>query len=489
MAQSNQFTELNQRVAEEIPGLLRFAVKLTGDIHSAEDVVQEALLRAARSISTFRREASFRTWLMQIVLNVFRTHAGRRRPLEQPLEAAAHASSQATVQQDLEAAETRDHVAIAGWTVTSPAAGGVGADDVGKLLCGRGRHDAGYQRSERLFQPECSSQQPETEPDSGRTMSQNDFDNDNDEVTDEGLDQILNAAFWPEADDAAVGRLQRVWADAVREQQPVERPRLIRSEVATVHPRRFASRVVAALGIVAGIVIAFFAGRWTQSVPQPAMNVVESAGRPEAEATTEPGNVERPSMDLPTRAMPESPSIVVQDSVHGIVGEPSTVLSPVPESQLGGRRGRTRTASLKQQLETVLTCIEQTANPQSSCVEPLLKWRRESEYVLWQVVQNATGQRRLAAITAIGFVGSDESVPSLLPGLADAELRETAKQAIMRCADVSTLAIFVRQTQEPELAAEFAQTLIGRPAMNSQPVFLQLVVHPDSRATCLAVGG
>jgi RNA polymerase sigma-70 factor (ECF subfamily) len=111
MAQSNQFTELNQRVAEEIPGLLRFAVKLTGDIHSAEDVVQEALLRAARSISTFRREASFRTWLMQIVLNVFRTHAGRRRPLEQPLEAAAHASSQATVQQDLEAAETRDHVA------------------------------------------------------------------------------------------------------------------------------------------------------------------------------------------------------------------------------------------------------------------------------------------------------------------------------------------------------------------------------------------
>lgn len=47
---------------------------LVGDDGDAEDVAQEAFLRAFRSLRTFRGESSFRSWLFQIALNTARTH-------------------------------------------------------------------------------------------------------------------------------------------------------------------------------------------------------------------------------------------------------------------------------------------------------------------------------------------------------------------------------------------------------------------------------
>ena len=58
----------------------RFAVRLTGDADAAEEVVQEALVRAARSWATFRGQSRFQTWLFQIVVNAFRD----RRPVRPP---------------------------------------------------------------------------------------------------------------------------------------------------------------------------------------------------------------------------------------------------------------------------------------------------------------------------------------------------------------------------------------------------------------------
>jgi RNA polymerase sigma-70 factor, ECF subfamily len=76
---------LDRLVREQLPAALRFAVRLTGDLDTAEDIVQEALLRAARSWSTFRGEAQFRTWLFRIVINAFRDCAhARDRPVELP---------------------------------------------------------------------------------------------------------------------------------------------------------------------------------------------------------------------------------------------------------------------------------------------------------------------------------------------------------------------------------------------------------------------
>ncbi|MBA3272440.1 MAG: sigma-70 family RNA polymerase sigma factor [Chthoniobacterales bacterium] len=56
---------------------MRFAIRLTGNVDAAEDVVQEALYRAARSWATFNGQAKFQTWLFRIVINATRDRAGK----------------------------------------------------------------------------------------------------------------------------------------------------------------------------------------------------------------------------------------------------------------------------------------------------------------------------------------------------------------------------------------------------------------------------
>lgn len=75
-------TTLDGLVRAHLPQALRFAIRLTGDVDAAEDVVQDALVRVARSWKTFRGEAEFRTWLFRIVINVFRDRLARQPPKE-----------------------------------------------------------------------------------------------------------------------------------------------------------------------------------------------------------------------------------------------------------------------------------------------------------------------------------------------------------------------------------------------------------------------
>lgn len=70
---------VDQLVIKHLPATLRFAQRLTNDADAAEEIVQEALCRVLARWKTFRGEASFSTWMMQIVLNVDRDRR-RRRP-------------------------------------------------------------------------------------------------------------------------------------------------------------------------------------------------------------------------------------------------------------------------------------------------------------------------------------------------------------------------------------------------------------------------
>jgi RNA polymerase sigma-70 factor (ECF subfamily) len=70
---------LDQLVLDHLPAALRFATRLTGDPHRAEELVQEALLRVVRRFATFRGDAAFRTWFFRIVINVFRDRLGAAR--------------------------------------------------------------------------------------------------------------------------------------------------------------------------------------------------------------------------------------------------------------------------------------------------------------------------------------------------------------------------------------------------------------------------
>ena len=69
---SSSKPEFDRLIVESIPAMLRFATRLTGNVNDAEDVVQDALLRAARNWRAFRGESRITTWLFRIVVNAFR---------------------------------------------------------------------------------------------------------------------------------------------------------------------------------------------------------------------------------------------------------------------------------------------------------------------------------------------------------------------------------------------------------------------------------
>jgi RNA polymerase sigma-70 factor (ECF subfamily) len=56
-------------VLEHSHAMFRLAWRLTGDEASAEDIVQEAFIKAWRKIGDFRMQSSFRSWLHRITVN------------------------------------------------------------------------------------------------------------------------------------------------------------------------------------------------------------------------------------------------------------------------------------------------------------------------------------------------------------------------------------------------------------------------------------
>jgi RNA polymerase sigma-70 factor (ECF subfamily) len=60
--------------------LINLAFRFCRDRGRAEDMAQEALLRVYRSLSTWRRDAAFSTWLFAVATNVYRSEVRRIPP-------------------------------------------------------------------------------------------------------------------------------------------------------------------------------------------------------------------------------------------------------------------------------------------------------------------------------------------------------------------------------------------------------------------------
>jgi len=73
------FSELVRRHQSAVRGLLRQLTRT--DAALADDLAQEAFLKAYKHIRSFRGEARFSTWLYRIAYNVFREDARRRKEL------------------------------------------------------------------------------------------------------------------------------------------------------------------------------------------------------------------------------------------------------------------------------------------------------------------------------------------------------------------------------------------------------------------------
>jgi RNA polymerase sigma-70 factor, ECF subfamily len=70
------FTDL---IARHHSACLRYAAHVLGDRMEAEDVVQETLIRAYRSLGRYQERQQFRPWLFRILVNRCRTAAVRQR--------------------------------------------------------------------------------------------------------------------------------------------------------------------------------------------------------------------------------------------------------------------------------------------------------------------------------------------------------------------------------------------------------------------------
>lgn len=73
------FSELVRRHQSAVRGLLRQLTRT--DAALADDLAQEAFLKAFRNIRSFRGEAKFSTWLYRIAYNCFREDARKRKEL------------------------------------------------------------------------------------------------------------------------------------------------------------------------------------------------------------------------------------------------------------------------------------------------------------------------------------------------------------------------------------------------------------------------
>jgi len=87
------FGALVNRHQHRLVRFVRLMMSSAPDREGAEDVAQEAFLRAYRSLGQFRGQSTFRTWLYQIATNVARTHSSRRRDRQEVQEPeTAHAN-------------------------------------------------------------------------------------------------------------------------------------------------------------------------------------------------------------------------------------------------------------------------------------------------------------------------------------------------------------------------------------------------------------
>ena len=82
--------DIHARFREEawplLPAMMRVAWSLTGDRHSAEDLVQEAMMKAFRSFDTYTAGTNPKAWLLTILR---RLHIDRHRAATRRIDAAS----------------------------------------------------------------------------------------------------------------------------------------------------------------------------------------------------------------------------------------------------------------------------------------------------------------------------------------------------------------------------------------------------------------
>jgi len=81
-AQNGDRKALSELLANNYNILKGYALKITGDPNLAQDITQEAMLKAVLNIKKFRPEAKFSTYLITIATNTYRDYLRKNKRLE-----------------------------------------------------------------------------------------------------------------------------------------------------------------------------------------------------------------------------------------------------------------------------------------------------------------------------------------------------------------------------------------------------------------------
>ncbi|MGB2757104.1 MAG: RNA polymerase sigma factor [Acidimicrobiia bacterium] len=103
----------DELVRRSLTASYALATRLVGH-DDAADVVQDAYIRAWRSIKKFRGDSAFRTWMYRIVANTALTHRSRRKRFrESSLEAMGDRADPGSAQPELHIAWDTERIAAA----------------------------------------------------------------------------------------------------------------------------------------------------------------------------------------------------------------------------------------------------------------------------------------------------------------------------------------------------------------------------------------
>ena len=92
---------MRRLLEQHVPPVYRFSLRLTGgDVHAAEDLTQETMLRACRHQGKMRNAATARPWLFKITANLWRDQLRRAKVREAFKSASAPGSTTYTVPPD-----------------------------------------------------------------------------------------------------------------------------------------------------------------------------------------------------------------------------------------------------------------------------------------------------------------------------------------------------------------------------------------------------
>ena len=81
-AKNGNKSALNTLLKDNLNILKGYVIKMVGDPHLAQDIIQDTMLKAVLNINSFQLKAKFSTWLVKIATNVYRDYLRKNKSFE-----------------------------------------------------------------------------------------------------------------------------------------------------------------------------------------------------------------------------------------------------------------------------------------------------------------------------------------------------------------------------------------------------------------------